>query len=209
MNTTITALIACTAITATANAGITAYTVDFDDRPIGPSLYSEAGPEQILDYAGGQIQFSGGVILGFPTAFPAVDFATEPNVYASSNFGDPSLSDTIAIDIDGFGVNLVEGLLFNGETIVNDFIVTAYDIAGAVVDSAIYNIASNSESGAAIFSMSSDSDNIIRVEFQEFNTDGEWNMLIDTVTFNRNIPAPGSLLSLAGLGLIASRRRRA
>lgn len=211
MNTTITALIACTAMTATANAGITAYTVDFDDRPLGPDTYAAAGPEQILDYAGGQIQFSGGVILGFPVNFPAVDFATEPNVYASSNLGDPTLSDTLAIDINlgGAGASLVQGLLFNGESQVNDFMVTAYDLSGAVVDSAMYNIAANTDSGAAIFSMSSDSDNIYRVEFQEFNTDGAWNMLLDTITFNREIPAPGSLLSLAGLGLIASRRRRA
>lgn len=209
MNNTITALIASASFAATASAGISEFLVDFDDGPVGPSTYAAAGPEQILDYAFGQIQFSGGVILGFPTAFPAVDFATEPNVYASSNIGDPSLSDTLAIDIDGFGVNLVEGLLFNGELQVNDFMVTAYDISGAVVDSAIYNIAANTDSGAAIFSMSSDMDNIVRVEFQEYNTDGAWNMLLDTITFNRSIPTPGSILPLAGLGLIASRRRRA
>ncbi len=210
MNNTITALIATASFTAAASAGI-AYTVDFDDQPLGPSTYAAAGPEQILDYAGGQIQFSGGVVLGFPTAFPAVDFATEPNVYASSSTGDPSLNPTVAIDINlaGAGASLVQGLLFNGEVQANDFIVTAYDLSGAVVDTAMYNIPSNLDSGAVVFSMSSDMDNIYRVEFQEYNTDGAWNMLFDTITFNREIPAPGSILSIAGLGLIASRRRRA
>lgn len=192
-----------------ASAGLPAYTVDFDSLPVGPSLYIDAGPVQTLGFASDQIIFDGGVILGFPTSFPAVDFATEPNVYGSSNFGDPSLSDILTIEIDGFGVNQVQGLLFNGEIQANEFEVRAYDSFGALLDSEIYFIESNLDSGAVVFSMNSDMPNIARVEFNEFNSDGEWNMLLDTITFNRDIPAPGTLLAFAALGLTASRRRRA
>lgn len=208
MNRTITTALTITAMTAVASAGLSTLTVDFDDRPLGPSTYAAAGPEQVLNYYGGQIQFSGGVVLGFPTAFPAVEFATEPNVYASSNFGHETLDSIISIDIAGLAVDRVEGLLFNGEVQVNDFMVRAYDAAGLLLDSEMHTIASNSDSGAAIFSMNSDSPNIARVEFEEFNTDGAWNMLLDTIVFNQEIPAPGTMLAIAGMGLITSRRRR-
>ncbi|MBL4810211.1 MAG: hypothetical protein JKY43_09190 [Phycisphaerales bacterium] len=209
MHRTITTILAVTAITSVASAGLSVHTVNFDSLPLGPDTYAAAGPAQTLNFISNQVTFSGGVILGFPTAFPAVEFATAPNVYASSNFADPSLSNILSIDISGLDVNLVEGLLFNGEIHFNDFEVRAYDIAGLLLDSEIYTIDSNANSGAAIFSMSSAIPNIARIEFEEFNSDGQWNMLLDTITFNQVIPAPSSLLSLAGLGLIASRRRRA
>jgi hypothetical protein len=208
MNRTITTALTIAAMTSAATAGLSTLTVNFDDRPLGPSTYAAAGPEQVLNYYGGQIQFSGGVVLGFPTAFPAVEFATEPNVYASSNFGDPSLNSIISIDIVGLAVDRVEGLLFNGEIQVNDFMVRAYDVAGLLLDSEMHTIASNTDSGAAIFSMNSDSPNLARVEFEEINGDADWNMLLDTIVFNQQIPAPGALFTLAGMGLITSRRRR-
>ena len=209
MNTTVLSAFVALGISGTAVAGLPVEVVTFDDLPIGPSTYAAAGPAQTLSYSSDQIVFNGGVVLGFPTSFPAVDFASAPNVYASSNIGDNSLSDTMTIDIDGLGVNRVEGLIFNGETIANDLLVEAYDSFGALLDSQVYSVASNLESGAAVFSMNSDMPNIARVEFSEFNTDGSWNILLDSIVFNREIPAPGALLPIGTLGLLAARRRRA
>jgi len=194
------------------HAGVITEVVTFDDLALGPSTYAAAGPAQTLNYSSNRIAFNGGVVLGFPTAFPAVEFATEPNVYATASTitgADASLSDTMTIDIQNLSVTKIEGLLFNGEIIENDFEVRAYDAMDNLVDSAQYTIASNSDSGSAVFSLESTMGDIARVEFNEFNTDGEWNYLVDTIVFNRDIPAPGTMLPLAAIGLLGSRRRRA
>src|SRR5947209_3607863 len=63
----------------------------------GPSIYvAVAGPETIDTVPA---TFSGGVILGFATFFPAISFATAPNVYGSADFGN-HLSNSITIAID-------------------------------------------------------------------------------------------------------------
>jgi len=194
------------------HAGVISEVVTFDELALGPSTYLDAGAAQTLNFSSNRIEFTGGVVLGFPTAFPAVEFATEPNVYATSNpeltGADASLSDTMTINIQNLSVTKIQGLLFNGETVENDFEVRAYDAMDNLVDTEQYTIASNIDSGSAVFSLETAGIDIARVEFNEINGDDNWNYLVDTIVFNRDIPAPGTVLPLAAFGLAASRRRR-
>jgi hypothetical protein len=51
----------------------------------GPSIYvAVPGPQTIVTTPA---SFSGGVVLGFATFFPAIAFATVPNVYGTADFG--------------------------------------------------------------------------------------------------------------------------
>src|SRR5450432_3762297 len=78
----------------------------------GPSIYvAVPGPQTIVTTPA---TFEGGVILGFATFFPAISFATVPNVYGSADFGN-HLSNTITIAIDpAFTTTEVSFALFNG-----------------------------------------------------------------------------------------------
>jgi hypothetical protein len=90
--------------------------VNFDPpgSPQGPSIYvAVPGPQTIVTTPA---TFSGGVVLGFATFFPAIAFATAPNVYGSADFGN-HLSNALTIAIDpAFTTTEVSFALFNGET---------------------------------------------------------------------------------------------
>src|SRR5664279_6431759 len=90
--------------------------VNFDPPgfPQGPSIYvAVPGPQTLVTTPA---TFSGGVNLGFATFFPAISFATIPNVYGSANFGN-QLSNMLTIAIDpAFTTTEVSFALFNGET---------------------------------------------------------------------------------------------
>ena len=62
--------------------------VDFENTPplsTGPSIYvAVPGPQTITTTPA---TFTGGVVLGFATFFPAIAFATPPNVYGTADFG--------------------------------------------------------------------------------------------------------------------------
>ena len=70
-----------------------------------------------------------------------------------------------------------------------------------------FTLQSNSNNGFGVFSVSNNP--IDKVLIMDTGTDGQWNILIDTVVFNQNIPAPGAMALLGLGGLVAARRRRA
>lgn len=70
---------------------------DAPSQAQGPSIYVAVPNPQMITTA--PATFSGGVVLGFATFFPAISFATVPNVYGTANFGN-HLSDALTIAID-------------------------------------------------------------------------------------------------------------
>src|SRR5450432_2722613 len=87
-------------ISATFSASAAVALVDFENTPnlsTGPSIYvAVPGPQTISTTPA---TFTGGVVLGFATFFPAISFATPPNVYGSADFGN-GLSKAITIAIN-------------------------------------------------------------------------------------------------------------
>jgi hypothetical protein len=183
--------------------------VDFENTPslpAGPSILSGTLPMQTISIPG-RVQFTGGLVLGNPTNFPAARYASLPNLYATA-YNDHSLNVNLAIDIDpSFDVCGVDGLLFNG-TSAGSFTVEAFSDS-TMVQSETFALPTLSSSGPAHFRLSHD--HITRVLFVPSNQ-ATWDYLIDSVNFT-SVPEPGTLallgVSLLGLlGLWGSRHSR-
>lgn len=187
--------------------------VNFETVPViatGPSLYINAGPAQTIN-VDGVATFSGGVVLGFPTNFPASPFSTRPNVYATADhlfgsFADPSLSPSLSISIaPTFQTTTAEGLLFNGISQPVNYTVKAYS-GSTLVDSVFFsNLQSNLTSGFSVFRLSSGGPSISSVLFTPdmASTGGRWNYAIDTIALGERIenvspvPLPASVVLFA------------
>lgn len=196
--------------------------VNFETVPTlatGPSLYLNAGPAQTINVPG-VATFSGGVVLGFPTNFPASPFSTPPNVYGTENssFGaDPSLKSSLSISIaPTFNTTTVEGLLFNGLTQPANYTIDAYS-GSTLVDSVYFaNLQSNFDSGFSVFRLNSGGPSISSVFFtpDTTTTSGQWNYVIDTVAIGERIenvspvpiPASAVLFATGLMGLAGMRR---
>ena len=99
-----------------------AATVNFETNPVlgtAPSLYvAGPGPQTFVTP---EATFSGGVALGFATFFPAILFATIPNVYGTADFGN-GLARSLDIAINpAFTTTEVSFVLFNLKTAVDRF----------------------------------------------------------------------------------------
>jgi hypothetical protein len=194
--------------------------VDFETNPsiaAGPSTYLAAGPTQTINVPG-VATFSGGVILGNATNFPAIVFASKPNSYstASPNVaqGDPSLSSVIDIAVDpSLACNEVSLALFNGNTMPVDYMVSAFNGTTLLGSQTFNAVPSNLNQGFVtpdlVFA------GITDVKVTLVNPANGWDFLIDDVVFNGNIvkvvpgatPEPASLAVL-GLGVVGIIRRR-
>ncbi len=167
-------------------AGAAVALVDFDppSHAQGPSIFvAVPGPETITT---GPATFSGGVALGFATFFPAIAFATAPNVYGTANFGN-GLSKALSIDVDpAFTTTEVSFALFNGETFTQSYTVNAYNGANLVTSQSLANIASNFNSGYALADVIS-ATGITKVTITADGAPPVWDFLIDTVAFNQKI----------------------
>jgi hypothetical protein len=214
------------AVTAVFPMTASAIIIDFENVPslsTGPSTFAAAGPAQ--DITVGGITFSGGVVLGFPTNFPAAPFSTPPNLYGTAYFpsesfvGDGSLQSTISIVISpSLGITTVEGLLFNGLTVPISYTIEAFSGTN-VVDSVSFNLAGNWQNGFDVFRLNSGGLAIDLVTITPDLAGGEWDYFIDTIAFGEpienilpGIPEPETyamlLAGLAVVGAAAKRRRR-
>jgi hypothetical protein len=136
--------------------------------------------------------FGGGVVLGLATFFPAIQFATGPNVYGTADFGN-NLGRALTININPtFGnVNQVSFALFNGETYTESYQVNAFSGSSLVASQTLNNILPNFNSGYAIADVSVNAlqnTPITQVTITTTtNAHTTWDFLIDTVTFNQSI----------------------
>jgi hypothetical protein len=129
---------------------------------------------------------SGGVTLGFATFFPAISFATPPNVYGSADFGN-HLSNELTIAINpAFTTTEVSFALFNGETFNQSYIVDAFNGASLVASQTLTNVAPNFNSGYGLLDLNS-LGGITSVTIAPTGAPTVWDFLIDTVAFNQNI----------------------
>ncbi len=186
--------------------------VTFDNLAQGPSLYYQAGAMQTITVPG-VATFTGGVILGYPTNFPAITSATAPNVYgtASTDIGASStLSPTIDIAIDpSFQVNEVEFRLFNGLPSLVSYRADAFSNGTLVSTWSLSNLVGNTFGGNALMDL--DASNITDVKIYAVGGSSQWDFLIDNVAFNGApqpaTPEPSSIAAL-GLGSLALAWRR-
>jgi hypothetical protein len=150
----------------------------------GPSIYvAVPGPQTIVTTPA---TFTGGVVLGFATFFPAISFATIPNVYGSADFGN-HLSNALTIAIDpAFVTTEVSFALFNGETFNQSYIVNAFNGASLVANQTLTNVAPNFNSGYGLIDLNS-LGGITSVTIAPSGAPAAWDFLIDTVAFNQNI----------------------
>ncbi len=199
--------------------------VNFETVPTiatGSSFYATAGPTETINVPG-VATFTGGVVLGFPSNFPASPFSTRPNVYATANpggtsFADPSLNPSLSISIaPTFKSTTVEGLLFNGLSQPVNYTIEAFS-GNTLVDSASFsNLQSNFSSGFTIFRLNSGGPSISSVFFtpDRASTGGQWNYVIDTIAIGEpienltGVPLPPSVMlfaaGLMSLALIVKR----
>jgi hypothetical protein len=177
--------LACLALIGTSAQAVTGL-VDFDPpgTPQGPSIYVAVPAAQTI--VAPEAEFSGGVVLGLATFFPAIQFATGPNVYGTADFGN-GLSTALTVNINpAFTTTEVSFALFNGETFNQTYLVNAYNGASLVASQTVANILPNFNSGYALVDVIA-SGGMTRLTIEAVNPPGAWDFLIDTVAFNQNI----------------------
>jgi hypothetical protein len=150
--------------------------------------------------------FNGGVVLGLATFFPAITFASSPNVYGTADFGN-GLSHTLSIAMNGGATTKeVSFALFNGETFNQSYQITAYGTDGTSVigTQIVQNIVPNWQSGYSIVDLKflsnpNDAANSTLLDFtsvkinainssnQAIDKPGLFDFLIDDVAFGSNI----------------------
>jgi hypothetical protein len=177
---------------------------------VGPEVDIDAAPSP-QTIVTTPATFSGGVILGDATYFPAIIYATSPNVYGSASIG--NLSETMSIAINpGVTVKEVSFALFNG-TSQQSYVATAYNGGGAVASQTLNNVPSNANLGYGLIDLMWAA-GITSVLISPVGSPTSWDFEIDTVVFNESLtsnqsvqaavtPLPGSwVVMLAGLALI-------
>jgi PEP-CTERM motif len=180
---TLAAAVLCTSVAAAHAA--TAF-VDFENTPTlpqGPSIYVAVPAIQTIDAT--VATFGGGVVLGLATFFPAISFASSPNVYGTADFGN-QLARTLTIDVNSsFTTTQVSFALFNGETFNQSYTARAFDGATLVASQTLANVAPNFNSGYGIVDLSAA--NITRVTIDADGAPTAYDFLIDDVAFNQSL----------------------
>ena len=160
--------------------------VDFETNPglaQGPSIFVAVPGVQTISTA--PATFGGGVVLGLATFFPAISFASSPNVYGTADFGN-HLSRTLTIDIQpNFITTQVSFALFNGETFQQSYTARAFDGATQVASQTLANVAANFNSGYGIIDLKAT--NITRVTIDADGAPAAFDFLIDDVAFNQSL----------------------
>lgn len=202
-------------VASTALAG-TVTVVDFENVPSlpqGPSLFGGAEQDIVVP---GVATFSGGTILGDASSFPAIIYATAPNVYGTTD-SVAGYSETLTITVDpSASISEVSFPVFNGETFTQSYTVTAFDDSTEVAQEDLMNLPSNLSSGYALADLIAP--DITSVTITPDGAPAAFDFVIDTVAFNESIeqavaPEPASFglfgIGIAGFGLVLARRSRA
>ncbi len=176
-------------------------------EPAGPSLFATAGAAQTITVPG-VAAISGGVILGDETNLSLQAFGTPPNVYATAGFGH-DLSSALTISFNAaFPVTQVSFPLFNGDSISESYIITAYNGAGVVASQTLTNLASNASGGYAIADLTSANISSLTIAPAALNDPSVngWDFSIDSIALNESVqqafaPEPSGL-ALLGLSAI-------
>lgn len=184
---TLNALVIGSAIAVAAPAQATVAVVDFENNPgLGqaPNIYIAVPAAQTIVTP--QATFSGGVVLGFATFFPAISAATIPNVYGTADFGN-KLAKSLSIAIDpGFATTEGSFVLFNGEVFNQTYVVNAFNGATLVASQTLASIAPNFNSGYGVVDIVS-AGGITSIDIAPTGAPSVWDFLIDTVNFNQSI----------------------
>jgi len=189
----------------------TAVLINFETvpaEPAGPSVYSEctAATITVPDVA----SISGGCILGDANFFPALGFATPPNVYGTAGFG-TTPSSTLTINISpSFTADEVSFPLFNGSTQTESYNVEAFDGATPVATQILSDLAPNLDSGYGIVDLTAANITSVTINPAALNAGccGGWDFLVDSIALNESVesafptPEPATF-ALLGLGLAA------
>lgn len=170
----------------TSSALATVALVDFENTPSlpqAPSIYvAVPGPQTIVTTPA---TFTGGVVLGNATFFPAIAFATAPNVYGTADFGN-GLSETLNIAVNpAFQTKEISFALFNGETFYQSYQVSGYNGSTLVASQTLNNLAQNFNSGYGLVDLKAS--NLTSVAITPVGAPKVWDFLIDTVAFNQSI----------------------
>ena len=209
----VTAVIALLALAQTAHASL--ITINFENEPtlpLQPNNFAAAGPMQVFT-SPGKYTISGGVVLGNPTfllAFPAN--GTPPNLYGTADFADPSLLQVMTIDLPAAeGIFLVQGVLFNGQPLAEDYQLNAFSGLAQVDAQTFTAVQPDSDPfGFRKFSLSSSGATpITRVTITTPNAAiNGWDFFVDTVTLQTAEPPPLILLLFGALPLLGYYGRR-
>ncbi len=184
----------------TSNVHAAVGVVNFETNPAlqsGPSIYvAVPGPQTFVTP---EATFSGGVVLGFATFFPAISFASAPNVYGTADFGN-GLARALMIDVNpAFSTTEVSFALFNGETFNQTYAANAFNGGTLVASQTLVNMAPNFNAGYGIVDLVA-AGGITQVTIAPTGNPPAWDFLIDTVVFNQsitsvvNLPPPPSVL---------------
>jgi PEP-CTERM motif len=170
-----------------ASAQTTPALVNFETVPAlaaGPSIFvAVPGPQTVSTTPA---TFSGGVVLGSATFFPAIAFATVPNVYGTADFGN-GLARALTISINpSFSTTEVSFALFNGEVFNESYLVQAFNGANLVASQTLNSIAPNFNSGYGLVDLVAVG-GITKVTIAPTTQRPVWDFLIDSVAFNQNI----------------------
>ena len=186
------AILLAATTTAMAPAQATTALINFETTPVlarGPSIFVAVPAAQTI--VSEPATFSGGVVLGFATFFPAIAFATPPNVYGTADFGN-KLAKQLTIDINPlFATTEVSFALFNGEVFNQTYIVNAFKGATLVASQTLPSISPNFVSGYGLVDVIS-AGGITSVTIAPTGAPAVWDFLIDSVAFNQSI---GSIIN--------------
>jgi len=198
--------------------------INFETAPFPttaqPNNYNAAGAMQTYVEAG-VFNISGGVVLGNPSFLP--EFAANgslPNLYGTADFADPSLLQTITLNLDPSQMTTkLTGLLFNGQNTVLLGNTESYDIIAfsgtTLVDEKTFNLSTVLTDPASFTTFNLTSSLALPITQVTYTTPDAavngWDFLVDSIQAS-SVPEP-SAFALGGTALLfglayAWRRRR-